>query len=132
MYYIYRADCQQKVLLNEVPATVPTKVKKHDNEPILRVGRGEQASRLSERVIRGAVRHFEMPSHMGAVRAARQARDVIPPAVFEESQTGVVRVVYKEVVIRFGSKVDRKRRKQILDKHNLKIRRKTLSFATRS
>jgi subtilisin family serine protease len=70
-----------------------------------------------------AKQHLEMPGRARAVRAARPGRLGTPPAVFEERQTGLTRVVYKEVVIRFAPTIPQKRRRQILAKHGLKVRR---------
>jgi subtilisin family serine protease len=118
--YIYKADCKRKIRLRQLT----TKVEFNKEEPILRVGKGDYASRLSEQVTRAAVTHFNMPSRAGGMPGARSPREIIPPAVFEESNTGMTRVVYKEVVIRFGPKVPSRRKNQILKKHKLKVRRK--------
>lgn len=123
--YIYKADCKSKVRLRQLK----TKVEFKKKEPMLRVGMGDYASRLSEQVTRAAVTHFNMPSRSGGVPSTRSPREIIPPAVFEESHTGMTRVLYKEVVIRFGSKVPSRRKNQILQKHNLKIRRKNSFIA---
>jgi subtilisin family serine protease len=55
--------------------------------------------------------------------ATPQALSAEPPVgVFKEKQSGLLRVVHKELVIRFGDGVSQKKRQQILAKHGLEIR----------
>jgi subtilisin family serine protease len=116
--HIYRADCQRKVLLKPLK----TKVKSHKNKPLLQVGEGDSASALSALVNHAAAYYFKMPIYTDRIQDDRSVRDFIAPAVFEDSLTGLARMVYKEVVIRFDPSVNERRRKQILDKHRLEIR----------
>ncbi|MFL6232400.1 MAG: hypothetical protein ACJ76N_04645, partial [Thermoanaerobaculia bacterium] len=46
-----------------------------------------------------------------------------PPTVFQETGSGLLRVVYRELVIRFQPRVSGKRRWNILKKHGFAIRR---------
>jgi subtilisin family serine protease len=119
--YIYRADCQRKVPLKRLK----TKVKSHRKKPLLQVGEGDSAAALSALVNRAAANYFKMPIYTDRIRDARSVRDFIPPAVFEDRRTGLARMVYKEVVIRFGPLVNERRRQQILDKHHLEIRKES-------
>jgi hypothetical protein len=118
--YIYRVDCQEKVQIKPLTITVEY----HRKLPILHVGPGDSAIRTSSFVNRVAARHFKMPIYSDAEHDDRKVRDFIAPAIFEESFSGLARIVYKEVVIRFSSKTSNRRCNQILGKHNLKIRRK--------
>ncbi len=46
-----------------------------------------------------------------------------PPTVFQETGSGLLRVVYREMVIRFQPRVSGRRRRDILKRHGLGIRR---------
>ncbi len=56
-------------------------------------------------------------------RASRAVEAGPPPAVFRERATGLVRAVYREIVVRFQPNVPQKRRSQILQKYRFKTRR---------
>jgi subtilisin family serine protease len=64
---------------------------------------------------------FEMGLTAGPTRAADLPKGP-PPAVFRERQSGLLRMVYREAIIRFKPKVSAKRRQQVLDKYGFKLR----------
>ncbi len=118
--FIYTAG-RKKVELDLVTSEMDF----YEGEPFLRVAIGEReyAPRLSEQVTRTAQQHLEMPVRARVVRSVRAGRLGPPPAVFEEKESRLTRVVYKEVVLRFAPKIPIKRRKHILAKYGLKVRR---------
>jgi len=102
-----------------------TNVAYHKNKPLLQVGEGDSATALSALVNHAAAKYFKMPIYNDAIQNDHVVSDFIPPAVFEDSLTGLPRMVYKEVVVQFGPKVSGRQRQQILDKHHLEIRRES-------
>jgi subtilisin family serine protease len=46
------------------------------------------------------------------------------PAAFREAASGLIQVVYRELVVRFEAKTPQKGRQQILDKYGFKVRRR--------
>jgi subtilisin family serine protease len=88
---------------------------------------GEDSGRLSE-IINYAVRsQFEMPDAgrlFEGGRKAEKAADKIRPAIFREHDTQLLRMVYKELAIRFYENVRTKTRRKILEKFKLEVRRR--------
>ncbi len=87
----------------------------------------KDSGRLSEIINRAARSHFGMPDadrFFEGGREAKKAADKIQPAIFVERNTGLLRMVYKELAIRFDKNVRTKTRKKILEKFNLKVRRR--------
>ena len=74
-------------------------------------------------VTEAARAHFEMVPARGGRRLAL-GEEKPPPSVFRERGTGLLRMVYREVVIRFKSRVKADTRRKILAKHGLKERAK--------
>jgi subtilisin family serine protease len=64
---------------------------------------------------------FEMDPQRGSVRA-RRLRAGPPPAVFRERDTGMLRMVYREAVIRFRDRVPSRTRRAILGRHGFRVR----------
>ncbi|MCP3959414.1 MAG: S8 family serine peptidase [bacterium] len=87
--------------------------------PFVAVPEAEAAAPMVSNAARA---HFGMAPRRGAVRSAAPVTKAPPPAVFRERATGLLRVVYREMVIRFKSKVTARQRRQILAKHGLKER----------
>lgn len=80
-------------------------------------GAGETA------VARASRAFFEMGRMSGPVAfAAAPVSADPPPAVFRERGSGRLRTFYRELVVRFHSKVTAKRRQQVLDTHGLAVR----------
>lgn len=90
--------------------------------PRLRLAGSEQAS---SRVTRAAHAFLGMASPRAAfampTRAAKAA-DAVPPAVFKEKESGLLRVVYREVVIRFKPGTSAALREKLLRKYGLEHR----------
>ena len=94
----------------------------------LNVQVGEDSARLSELINHAAHIHFQMPeadrmSEGG--RAAKAAVDKFRPAIFRERDSQLLRMVYRELAIRFADKVAARTRQRILDKFGLDIRRRS-------
>jgi hypothetical protein len=106
--------------VSEVSATT------EEHGRLFNVRGGEEAPRLT-RLVNDAVRaHFGMPYEEDFAegrRAAATAAGKIRPAIFRERNSGLLRVVYKEIAVRFAGKVSAKMRKQILNKFGMTIRR---------
>ena len=91
--------------------------------PEFDVSGSEDSSRFSRQVTTAARATFEMGSKGVAVAAVRAAAPPArPPAAFVEEQSGLLRVVYKEVVLRFRPKTPKKTRDAILRKHGFVVR----------
>ena len=75
----------------------------------------EDSGRLSEIINRAVRSHFGMPDAdrlFEGGREAKKAADKIKPAIFVESNTQLLRMVYKELAIRFDKNVRTKTRKK--------------------
>ncbi|MEO1019127.1 MAG: S8 family serine peptidase [Pseudomonadota bacterium] len=89
---------------------------------------GEDSSRLNELINNAARSHFEMPySERTSDRDLRQMTlaDKVQPAMFREQHSKLLRMVYKELAIKFQSSAKPSIRKKILEKYNLSVRRKS-------
>jgi subtilisin family serine protease len=77
-------------------------------------------------VTRASRAFFEIGQKPGkrASVAAEQPPKGPPPVAFRETKTGLLHLVYREVVIRFRPGTPQKKRQQILKKSGLKVRRK--------
>jgi len=105
-----------------------------DNAESTRHGRqfniqvGEDSARLSN-LVNAAVRtHFEMPDAGRLSEGGREtvaAADKVRPAIFREQDSQLLRVVYKEIAVRFSDETGRDTQKKILEKYGLAIRRKS-------
>lgn len=87
----------------------------------------EDSGRLSGIINRAVRSHFGMPEAdrlFEGGREAAKAADKIKPAIFVESNTQLLRMVYKELAIRFDKNVRTKTQKKILEKFNFKVRRR--------
>jgi hypothetical protein len=69
-------------------------------------------------VLRAAYAHFE-----AAVPEPSRRAGLPPLPLFREDQTGLLKTVYRELVVRFAASVDDRTRRSILAKHRLEIRR---------
>jgi len=88
---------------------------------------GEDSGRLSQLINQGVRMHFQMPDagrFFEGGREAAKSADKVRPAIFLDGQTRFLRMVYKELTLRFHKKVPQKVRKQIMDKFNLKVRQR--------
>lgn len=92
---------------------------------------GEDSARLSSMINHAVRSQFGMPDTdllfkggREAQMAADKAADKIRPAIFRERETQLLRMVYKELAIRFVDKVKTKTREKILKKYNLEVRRR--------
>jgi subtilisin family serine protease len=67
---------------------------------------------------------FRMNAPTGVALKGQQEGTVAgpPPAVFREVRSGLMRIVHREIVIRFRNGTSDKLQKQILAKHDLKVR----------
>ena len=83
------------------------------------VGGSEKSPRFSALATQAATRHFEMYEPPPVKRTAPTPL----PAAFQD-EAGVLRLVYKEIVIRFGPKVPARTRKNLLAKYGFKERRR--------
>lgn len=84
------------------------------------------ASETANRFVANAAKSFfEIGRMSGAVREAAgraRRRRERPPAVFRERKTGLIRMVYKEAVIRFRPQTSERTIAQVLKTHNYEIR----------
>ncbi len=79
----------------------------------------EYGARVAEQVTRAAQMIFEMTS---TVRGRMAVETAVEPAVFEDTKSGMLRMVYKEIMIRVRRGVSAKKRDQILRKHGFVVR----------
>ncbi|WZO95757.1 S8 family serine peptidase [Isosphaeraceae bacterium EP7] len=109
----------QRVELEEVSAQVEAGV----GGAVFRLAGSEQAS---TRITRAASAFLKMGMREASPVAmdAREARAITaaPPAVFREASTKLLRIVYKEIVIRFKAGTPEKAREKILRQHGLAVR----------
>lgn len=74
-------------------------------------------------VARAARAFFDIGLTAPGRAAAVTAHKGPPPVAFRESKTGLIHVVYREVVVRFQSGTSTKTRNDLLKKHGFKVRR---------
>jgi subtilisin family serine protease len=102
---------------------VPTQVDPGVGGPVFRLAGSDHAS---SRVTRAARAFLGMGSpDAPAVPITTSLAETIaqsPPAVFKEKDTGLMRVVYKEVVVRFKAGTPEKTRERVLKKQGLAVR----------
>jgi len=80
---------------------------------------GPQVGGLIDR----AGRHFFDLGRRAGLRTQPQAPTGPPPAAFRDATSGLVHVVYHEMVVRFGAGVAKKRREAILKTRGFQVRR---------
>jgi len=103
---------RQKIELEPVPASVAI----DRGLPALRAeGIAEDAGLLNN-----ATRAFFGFARAGV--AARAAAAEPPPGVFREKRSGLLRIVHREIVLRFRRDVPESKQRQILEKYDLKVR----------
>jgi subtilisin family serine protease len=92
-----------------------------DSFAVQGAGDSERVSRL---VTDAARAHFEMADVTDAVLLGRSAapRRTALPSAFEDVDGGRVRLLYKELVVRFRSKATARAQKLLLDKYGLSVR----------
>ncbi|AGA27589.1 S8 family serine peptidase [Singulisphaera acidiphila] len=102
---------------------VSTEVEPSIGGPVFRLAGSEQTSTRITRAAR-AFLDMGMPGAATLAMEAREAQTIAeaPPAVFRETGTGLLRVVYKEVVVRFKAGTSDKVRDRILKKMGLAVR----------
>lgn len=86
---------------------------------------GEDSARLSNLVNTAVRTHFEMPDSSRLSeggRATKAAADKVRPAIFREQDSRLLRVVYKEMAVRFADGVSRDMQRKILNKFGLAVR----------
>jgi subtilisin family serine protease len=74
-------------------------------------------------VARAARAFFEIGAAPQKAGVTAEAPKGPPPVAFRESKTGLLHVVYREVVVRFRPGTTQKRRADMLKKHGFKVRR---------
>ena len=87
---------------------------------------GEESTRVSGSATRSARSHFDLPSEsmaLDAPLAADAAADKVRPAVYLDEASGLVRMVYKQIGLRFRRGTRKKTRARILEKFGLNMRR---------
>ncbi len=105
-----------------------------DGKPVLKLAGTEYAAMTTGRVLRAAQAHFEFPVTLagGAARAGKMAvaQDEMARVVkqkkfdvFEDADSKMLRIVYREIVLRLRPDVKPRQRKELLDKHGLTVRR---------
>jgi subtilisin family serine protease len=98
---------------------IPTNIRVHDGVPFVHTTL-EFASPLVSNAARSL---FSIGLATGAVAAGRARRPQGgSPATFRDRDSGLVRMVYKEAVIRFRPKTSEKRILQILKEHGYRVR----------
>jgi subtilisin family serine protease len=97
---------------------IPSSFLPAEPAPVLHV-----ASETASPLLSDATRAFfgMQPAGGRVVRAAAIPKDP-PPAVFRETRSRLMRVVHREVVIRFRASAKPAARRSILDKHGFKVR----------
>jgi subtilisin family serine protease len=82
--------------------------------------RGIDAGPVSLRVAQVARAFFKLSDPVRAAEMTRKAQTA--PGTFRERESGLMRVVYKDAIIRFRPKVSEQKRKQILKKYGFELR----------
>ena len=113
---------------------IPTDRFVNNGEPALRLSGREYAAMTTGRVMRAAQAYFEFPASSagGGMRAGRAA--VAPDEmqrvvdhkkfdVFEDGDSQMLRLVYREIVLRMHADVKPAQRKAMMDRHGLTMRR---------
>lgn len=110
---------RQKIQLD----SIPTDIRVHDGVPFV------HTLALASPLVTSAARSlFSIGLTTGVVRPVllkTKSRQESPPAAFREHETGLVRMVYKEAVIRFHPNIPKKKIQRILGKHGYEVRNQT-------
>jgi subtilisin family serine protease len=91
-------------------------------EVVPRATRELAAATVTSRVVRAGLAFFDLGRSRGLLRPTRAA-DGPPLASFREVDSGALRTVYRELVVRFGADVPARARRAILATHRLTARR---------
>jgi subtilisin family serine protease len=85
--------------------------------------RGRDSVNASALVARASRAFFEIGRQQSGKAAAIAPQVGPPPVAFRETASGLLHVVYREIVIRFAHATSQKRRQQILKKEGFELRR---------
>ncbi|MFO0874108.1 MAG: S8 family serine peptidase [Phycisphaerales bacterium] len=122
----YRTANGQLVRLKPIEVSIAT----DHEEPIVELHGVRGAQRLATRAVRAAQQTFEFPTP----EAARQLAADRGPAkmkarlrekrfsAFEDEESGMLRVLYREIVVRFAPRVSAATRKALVARHGLAVR----------
>ncbi|MBI3269034.1 MAG: S8 family serine peptidase [Planctomycetes bacterium] len=97
----------------------------HSRGPRLAAAPAAPAAHRDLTLMAGRARRafFDLDGATGAVRAASASAPAQGVGVFREKRSGLVRIVYREIALRFKTGVDQRKKDAILRKHGLKLRR---------
>ncbi|MEE9587430.1 MAG: S8 family serine peptidase [Hyphomicrobiaceae bacterium] len=113
----------QTIELEELPEqSVATR---HGRQIIIQGG--ESSARFTNLVNNAARAHFEMPDAVRMEAGSRslvKAAGKVRPAIFREKESQLLRMVYKELTLRFRDGLSSRVRNQILRTHGLEVRRR--------
>jgi subtilisin family serine protease len=114
----------QKVRLTPLPTNVEASRTTRALRVEVRANVSRDAVSAGALVARAARGFFELGREEGRLTAAVPPPKGPPPLTFREEESGALRVVYREIVVRFAPKTPEAARKKILAKHGLVVRRK--------
>ena len=86
------------------------------------VSGAEDSARLSALLSRACHTIFEMHDASARQAARKRRKRVVDPAIFRDTDSGLIRVVYKEISIRFAKRLKASVRDKILKKFGFAIR----------
>lgn len=89
---------------------------------------GKDSARLSNLINTAVKTHFEMPDYHRLAEGGRRAAEIVDkirPAFFREVDSGLLRVVYKEISLQFKEGVNNAMRKRILEHFGLEVRNRS-------
>jgi subtilisin family serine protease len=120
--YILNAR-REKVQLARLDTEVIKDPATHRTAVAVAARRGRDPVNASALVARASRAFFEIGVQPSAKAMAPAPQEGPPPVAFRETASGLLHVVYREIVIRFAHATTQQRRQQILKKEGFEIRR---------
>lgn len=103
---------------------LPSSLEVDRGTPLVSVTGRETASVIADRVTRASRTFLGMGESGKVVRSRDSAPSGVPPAVFEERKTGLIRMVHAEVVMRFQPGTSERTQNKILKSQGLRVRQR--------
>lgn len=113
----------EKIELTPLPTTVRKARRTHNLRVEVKEDRGRDSVSSGALVARAARGFFDLGRRAGNAGPVEPVEGP-PPVTFRDEASGALRIVYREVVIRFGPKVADRVRKKILSKRGFVVRRR--------
>ncbi len=120
--FVYNAQKQKVQLVPLQTEIVTDRVTRLSTVAVRGVQPERETVNTSGLVARAARAYFELGRREGTTVAATEPKGP-PPVCFRESRTGLLHVVYREVVVRFKAGVSKTTRNALLKKYGFKVRR---------